>query len=183
MYFQLRRDADEWFESVGESFQTKWDRFYLCLMAGFASGKSITFDASAVTDLVDYYPDEFKTRGRLLVGLLLTTDLAAHGIALTERDSVYRHIAKLVRSDSPSDLTDDGVKLMNQYAYYGYEKIREYWQGDKLQTIEGFLRKYYQFIKQLAAQSRTDAESDDTTDNLVLRSASTGSCSAQESIR
>jgi len=152
MYFQLRKDAEKWFASIADSFSTapKWDMYYLCLMAGFAAGKPMSFEPGTTGDLVDYYPGEYKARGRLLVGLLLTTDLAERGIALKERDSVYRRIANLVRSESPSYLSDDGVKLMNQYANRGYEVLREHWEGERPQTIEGFLRRYYQFIKTLA---------------------------------
>jgi hypothetical protein len=154
VYFQLRRDADQWFKDISSSFSTKFDLYYLCLMAGFATRRKSEVESSAVTDTVDYFPREFKTRGSLLISLLISTELKLAGIDLNEREAVNRTISKLVSHDSPSRLSDEGVRLMNRYSNGGFEALIEHF-DDRPRTIETFLRTYHPILARLRSDVGT----------------------------
>jgi hypothetical protein len=151
MYFQLRRDADKWFAGIEKDYPTKFDLYYLCLMAGLASGRKTRADPTKVRDLVDDYPGEFRSRGRLLVGVLLHTELASLGIDLTDQKAVHHSIVGLVKHNAPALLNDEGMRLMNQYANGGFEALCE-WFEDRPRSTETFLRQYRQCVQELLEQ-------------------------------
>ena len=157
MYFQLRRDADQWFKEVAGAFDTKFDLFYLCLMAGFAARRKADVESASVTDTIDYYPKQFVGRGSLITALLISTELALAGIDLNERDAVNRTISRLVTPEGLSHLTDDGVRLMNRYASGGFEALIEHFE-DRPRTIETFLRTYHSVITRLREEVPAVAE-------------------------
>ncbi len=142
MDFQLRKDARRWFKDLEKHYPTLFDLYYLCLMAGFAERRrNIEISSDAVDSLVEYFPGDFRSRGRLLVGLLIHTELSRMGINLDERNDVYRRVVELVEPNSPSRLSNEGVKLMNQYAHGGFDILCENF-SDRPTSIETFLRKY-----------------------------------------
>lgn len=151
MYFQLSRGADQWFADISKHYATKFDLYYLCLVAGLAARRKE--DPEDATDVIDYYPGEFKPRGRLLVALLINAELKNLGIDLQERDAVHRAIAKLVQPTSPSYLTDEGVRLLNKYAHGGFGALREHF-ADRPRAIETFLRKYSVCLAELQNESK-----------------------------
>ncbi|MGE5655638.1 MAG: hypothetical protein ACM37W_03415 [Actinomycetota bacterium] len=149
MDFQLRKDARRWFKDIEKHYPTFFDLYYLCLMAGFAERRRNTeISSEAVDSLVENFPGEFRPRGRLLVGLLIHTELSRLGIDLDERDDVYRRVAELVDPNSPSDLSNEGVKLMNQYAHGGFDVLCENF-SDRPTSIETFLRQYARCLSNL----------------------------------
>jgi hypothetical protein len=149
MDFQLREDARKWFKDISDHYPLLFDLYYLCLMAGFASGRRNTeIGSDDVKGLVENFPGEFRSRGRLLVGLLINTELSRLGIDLDERDDVYSRVAKLVDPNSPSYMSNEGVRLMNQYAHGGFDALCEYF-GDRPRSIETFIRKYFRCISEL----------------------------------
>jgi hypothetical protein len=152
MYFQLREDAERWFKDISHHYSTKFDRYYLCLMAGFASGRrNTTIPSDEVTDLVENFPGEFKSRGKLLVGLLIHTELRHLGIDLEDREAVYKQVRRLVERDSTSYMSSEGVRLMNQYAHGGFDALCEYF-SDRPRSIETFIRKYFRCISDLKSR-------------------------------
>ncbi|MBE9226202.1 hypothetical protein IQ264_12275 [Phormidium sp. LEGE 05292] len=152
MNFQLRKDAKKWFKDISTNYPLDFDLYYLCLMAGFASRRRNTeIHSDDVASLVENFPGQFRSRGRLLVGLLINTELSRLGINLHERDSVYRRVAKWVDPNSPSYMSNEGVKLMNQYAHGGFDALREYF-GNCPPSVETFIRKYSRCINELKEQ-------------------------------
>lgn len=152
MDFQLRKDARRWFKDIygPDRYSLLFDLYYLCLMAGFATGRRNTeISSDDVDDLVGYFPGDFQSHGRLLVGLLLHTELSRLGIDLDERDAVYRRVAELVEPNSPSYMSNEGVRLMNQYAHGGFDALCEYFGDDRPRSVETFIRKYFRCISDL----------------------------------
>ena len=150
MDFQLRKDARKWFKDLSAHYPTLFDFYYLCLMVGFASGhRNPHITPEEVDSLVDNFPAvDFRARGRRLVGLLIHADLAYLGIDLDKRDDVYSRVAKLVDPNSPSDLSNEGIKIMNQYAHGGFDVLCENF-SDRPTSIETFVRKYARCLSDL----------------------------------
>ena len=148
MYFQLRRDAEQWFKDIASHFPLKLDLYYLCLMAGFAARRKS--DVESGTDVLDYFPQDYHSKS-LIVATLISTELAAAGIDVSEKDAVNRTISKLVTHDTQSKLTDEGMRLMNRYASGGFEMLMERFE-DRPRTIETFLRTYRSVVEKARAE-------------------------------
>ncbi len=149
MYFRLRHDTESWFKDISEHFPTKFDLYYLCLMCGFAANRRATVAANRATDITDNFPNEFKEKGHLIIGLLISAELKRSGIEVSEREHVYKLIERLVTPAGSSNLTDEGVKAMNEYANAGFDILLEEF-DDRPRTIETFVRLFPKALEDLA---------------------------------
>ena len=141
--FRLRRAAQKWFKDLQEqkAFKTNFDAFYFCFIAGIAANRKVTIPQDDTEELVAYFPGAYNSRGKLLVALLLKSELSALGVSMDERDDVHSAIAHLVKPEAPNFLSDEGVRVFNQYAHGGYEQLVEWFQG-RPRSLETFLRTF-----------------------------------------
>jgi hypothetical protein len=142
----MRNDARTWFKQISdfEHFKTDFDQYYLCLMAGFASGRNN--ETGTTTEMVENFVEDYKEASRFLIGLLVMAELKKAGIEIFERDSVRDMFKRLVDPHSANQLTDEGMRRMNAYASGGYD----YLSGEretKPYSGEEFLRDYAQLIE------------------------------------
>ena len=152
MYFKLRKDAKNWFSDISKSFSIDFDIYYFCLMAGFAEGRLERDGGDKSSDLVDYFPGEYRSRGDLLLAQLIRQELRRFKIKLDNQSGVRKKIGELILAKSPSCLTDEGVKLMNAYASGGYEVLLEYF-DDRPRTVETFIRNYHKCLNKIVNKS------------------------------
>ncbi len=153
--FRLPREAKSgekgWFRDIAKHYETDFDLYYLCLMAGIAAGHKENLQSDKSVEVIHYYPGEFRTRGRLLVAVLLSNEVAQLGIEPEDREGVRTVIKRLVASDNQQQLTDEGVRLMNQYVAGGFYELQERF-DDRPRSIETFPRRYFEIISELTAQ-------------------------------
>lgn len=148
MGFELRQDARKWFKDIEKDYPDLFDLYYLCLIPGFITRRRNTeVNSDNVKEITRYFPGAFRSRGKLLVGLLIDTELSRLGIDLSERTSVYSRISELVVT-TPPYLSDKGIKLMNQYAHGGFDVLCER-MNERPRSIETFVRKYHRLIQAL----------------------------------
>jgi hypothetical protein len=138
-YFQLSTDVVKWFSDIEKHYPIRFDLYYLCAVVGIRF--EVKSDPVNAKDLIENFPGGFEHTGRLLIGLLLSTELRLAGVDLDEKTEVERTIGHLVDPASPSNLSDDGVKLMNKYAQGGFNYLFEKF-ADRPRSIETFIRKY-----------------------------------------
>lgn len=140
-YFRLRKDAEKWFGEIADAppFKVKWDVYYLCLMAGFASGRSS--ETAAATDLTERYVEEYRPARHFLIGLLVIAELRLTGVNRSDKAQVRELFKKLVQPNGTNDLTDLGMKRMNSYASGGYEYLAEN-RDQRPFSVEEFLQSY-----------------------------------------
>lgn len=140
-YFRLRKDAEKWFREIADAppFKVKWDVYYLCLMAGFASGRSS--ESTAATDLTERYVEEYRPARHFLIGLLVIAELKLTGVNRTDKSQVRELFKKLVQPNGTNDLTDVGMRRMNAYASGGWEYLAEN-REQRPFYVEEFLQSY-----------------------------------------
>lgn len=145
--FRLRRDAQRWFKDLQEkkAFKTNFDAFYFCFIAGVAANRKVVIPQDDTEELVAYFPGAYSSRGKLLVGLFLKSELDALGVSMDERDDVHSAIAHLVKPEAPNFLSDKGVRVFNQYAHGGYEQLVDWFQ-DRPRSLETFLLTFKNMI-------------------------------------
>ncbi len=153
MYFKLRKDADNWFKGLEKDLKVKWNAYYFCSMTGIASLSHPEAPESETTDLVDYFPQPFSTRSRLIVASLLFAELKRLEIDYSSKVAVDETIKELVDPFSPSRLlSDPGVSCMNRYAFGGFDILQDNF-TDRPRSIDTFIRKYGQLINKLFSEN------------------------------
>jgi hypothetical protein len=90
MPFRLRKDAKDWFKGISDDFSLDFDIFYFCLMAGLATRRKAFPSANEATDLAQDFPGEYRSRGRIIVALLLTRELQELGVKFEERATLRK---------------------------------------------------------------------------------------------
>jgi hypothetical protein len=152
--FRMRNDARDWFSQIAkfEHFKVDFDQYYLCLMAGFASGRST--EGGASSEMVEAFVEEYKQASRFLIGLLVIAELKTEGIDVSEQGAVRSLFKRLVNPQSPNHLTDEGMRRMNAYASGGYDYLAEK-RESKPYSGEEFLRDYIQLIDAAIANTPT----------------------------
>ena len=149
MGFELRQDTRKWFKEIEKDYSTLFDIYYLCLIPGFITkSRNTEIHSDSVDEITRYFPDAFRSRGQLLIVLLIDTELSRLGINLSERKTVYSRISELVVT-TPPYISDAGIKLMNQYAHGGFDILTENI-SERPRSIETFVRKYYSLIQTLS---------------------------------
>jgi len=84
-------------------------------------------------------------RAQTLVALFLTKELEQLGVKMEEKRSVHSAIARLVSPESPSHLSDEGMREFNKYAHGEYDVLSERF-DDRPRSLETFLRGFKRTI-------------------------------------
>jgi len=131
--------------------------YYFCLLAGLATGKKANVGTAETTELVDHFPGDYRSRGRVIVALFLSRELRALGIGLTERTKLHDEIAKLVDPLASSHLSTEGMNELNKYSFGGYDVLTE-WFDDRPRHLETFLPEFKTRLAQALGQSTSLAD-------------------------
>jgi hypothetical protein len=145
MAFRIRSDMQKWFSEVAQTgpIKTTFDIYYFCLMAGLLSGRR---SEHASTEFVNTFVDDYKPVQTLIMGLLITAELKRLGIDVTEKKRVRELISKLFAPNTPTNLTDEGQRLLNSYASGGFDFISEE-RETKPYAVHEFLLDYPALIE------------------------------------
>ncbi len=146
MPFRLRKDTRHWFQDISGDFVVDFDMYYLCLVAGLsAGGRRIDIKSTETTELVDYFPGPYKETNRIIISLFLATEIERMGVSTDDREAVHKQISKLVDPRTPSQLSEEGMKLMNQISYGGFDMLTEQFE-DRPRSTEVFLVKFNHLV-------------------------------------
>ena len=151
--FRLRLDARQWFKDLRDQgvFKIEFDAFYFCFITGVIARRKESIPSEETAELVAYFPDRYRSRGKLLVGLFLKSELELLGVSMDERLEVHSTIAQLVTPEAPNYLSDEGVGEFNRYAHGGYDQLIE-WFEDRPRSLETFLRAFKRRIDMLTTR-------------------------------
>lgn len=148
--FRLLHDAERWFRYIRPSFDYDFDVYYFCLIAGLTDGYLRSdIPSSQTKDLVDNFPGKYREKGRLIIGFFLSRHLKKMGVSFDERDALNATINPLINPDSPSRLSDEGIRYFNHYSYGGFEVLTNHFLEEP-RNAEVFLPEYHRMISSLA---------------------------------
>ena len=87
--FRLRLDARQWFKDLRDQgvFKIEFDAFYFCFITGVIARRKESVPSEETAELVAYFPDRYRSRGKLLVGLFLKSELELLGVSMDERST------------------------------------------------------------------------------------------------
>lgn len=151
MGFKLPIDAKEYFRLIdeldnkeGNKFNTDFDKYYLCLMAGFDRRKIAQVEQIGKEVFVNDFPGAYKNTKELIIGLLIDTEMSRKRLEADDRAHVEQLIVNIVDPDSSTKLQPSGMQLMNQYAAYGMGVIKE--SIPRPNSLESFLIQYHRLL-------------------------------------
>jgi hypothetical protein len=164
MPFRLNDEAKKWFKDISKDFgqAPMFDMYYFCVMAGLANNTLTHLPDAETSELVDSFPGEYAAKGRLIMSLFISRELRRQGVNFTERAAVNASIRRLVDPNSPSRLSSEGMKLLNQYAYGGFEVLVR-WFGntpdDRPRMLATFLPLFHRYLEKSLEEAEGEATS------------------------
>ncbi|WP_163853510.1 hypothetical protein [Paenibacillus elgii] len=147
MGFKMPKDAREYFKLIDRGnfrFKIMYDKYFICLMMGLKCGRLGSSEQLESGDFLDYYPELYADKSDLIIGLLIDAEMRRQGIVAEDRPGVESLILKLISHNSNTRLSEQGVELLNLYAAYGLDVIRD--KITKTAELETFLVHYYNLI-------------------------------------
>lgn len=124
--FRIPQEARKYFGAIRNELAVDFDIAYLCAMVGMDNRKKSELPIAQTVEIVNYFPDKYRERGKLIVALFIATELAHLGVPMEKKKLVHDHIRQLVDPMSPSSLSEVGVREFNKYCFGGFEKIIEH---------------------------------------------------------
>src|SRR5260221_11489163 len=112
MPFRLHNESRKWFKDIQRRLGSAplFDMYYFCLLAGLSENRLAAETKDTETsELVDNFPGEYLSRGRLIIALFIKRELRRQGIQLSERPAVNRAIGRLVDPNSSCRLRLEGM--------------------------------------------------------------------------
>lgn len=148
MGFKLPKEARSYFKLIDDrsnnKFKILFDRYYLCLMAGFSCKTLGKQEEIENADFLDSYPELYVDKAELIAGLLINSEMERQGIDSTEQKSVENLILQVIDNNSSTKLSNKGLDLLNCYAASGMNFIRD--NIPKTSELETFLVYYQQLL-------------------------------------
>jgi hypothetical protein len=147
MGFKMPKDAREYFKLIDKSdfkFKIMFEKYYMCLMIGLKYAKLGQSNKSEAGDFIDYYPEIYADKSDLIIGLLIDAEMRRQDISAEDRPGVEGLILKLINHNSNTRLSEHGIELLNLYAVFGLEVIRE--KISKTAEMETLLVHYFNLI-------------------------------------
>jgi hypothetical protein len=142
--FRFSQEADNWFSHLRDKppIRVKFDLYYICLMLGLAAGRKAE---PAGPEFVGHFVDDYRSSQRLIAGLLTVAELKSLGINMQEKADVRRVIAELFDPNSPTGLSDEGMRSLNMYASGGFAYLAEI--REKPHHPDEFLADYLKILQ------------------------------------
>ena len=146
MSFRLSEKARNYFRRIDEKstsgkFDTMWDKYYLCLMAGFTEVE-LGDEISQEYEFIDRFIQDYYEQRLQIVAALVDAEIRRRGISLEDSEMILKIMNDLVEPSSPTCLSDEGHRLMNRYAEGGFNVISE--RIPQPYDFDMFLKQYYE---------------------------------------
>ncbi len=126
---------------AGARFESDFEQFYLCLMAGLEDGRLAPETDLEPAEFTKDYTAPFQPFAPVLAGLLVDAQLRRQDIP-RNKESLQQEVSKLVDVGNTSTrLNTDATKLLSRYAARGFALIQA--TIPKPRTLEDFLVAYH----------------------------------------
>jgi regulator of sigma D len=149
MAFRIPNKAKTWFTHISKAngFNLDFDIYYFCLVAGLKNGKKQLLPSNETTEFVQQFVGDYRSHRHLIIASFLSTELKSLGIALTERNALNDILTQLIDPGSATNLSDEGMKYLNQYANQGFTLLLDSI-PEPPRTLDGFLVAFYKFVNE-----------------------------------
>lgn len=152
MAFSIPKKAKGWFQHIqtkkgsNSGFELDFDIYYFCLMSGLAKPRKEELKSSETTEIIQSFPNEYKNARHLIVALFIKKELERFGVSLTERKALDNQLKRLINPTTPTSLSDQGMKELNQYAFGGFKVLLDHF-PEPPRTLDSFLVGFHKMIQ------------------------------------
>lgn len=148
--FQLSSSARRWFKKLeGQDPFNKsplMDQYYLCLLIAVNSKRTPEEVPDAQPAFLSKgWPDQYKENSNLIISLFLNAEINRFLIDRTNKEAVKKHIANYLDPQSILNLSAEGIKHLNNYAYTGFLIIKESLREEPIE-VNSFLNDYNKLL-------------------------------------
>lgn len=145
MAFSLSKAAKEYFKKIDDAsktgkFESMWDYYYLCLMAGFKDGR--LGDDPNVEEFYKEFHSSYDSSKYQIMASLVSAEIRRQGIINADAEEIRKLMLNLLDKDATTKISKDGLKLMNRYADRGFKLITE--KIPQPSELDEFIKNYYE---------------------------------------
>ena len=148
-HFRMREDCKTWFKNITKTGSGKpgltldFDAYFICMLLGLATGRrsSPTDHGKKMSDLIERFPEAYRSQQRLVAGLLIWAELARRGIDIKEKQGVQDVVVELLSSQNFTGLSNEGINLLDKYASGGFDVLTDKYE-QKPDRFEQFIREF-----------------------------------------
>ena len=151
MTFRLSKEARNYFKKIDERsksgiFESVWDKYYLCLMAGFSRQKIVGDDEipPAEDEFVDHFIKDYFDQRYQIIGALIAAEIERLGFSKDDKEKISNLMLELLDHTSINSLSSEGYLKLNEYAEGGFRVIRE--EIPQPYELDMFLKFYYEIF-------------------------------------
>jgi hypothetical protein len=150
--FYIPEAARIWFKTIkggqDSGFHLDFDIYYYCLLAGLSrSKKNPDLPKKDTVEIIRHFPAEYISNKHFIIALFLKTELDLLGIQLNEKKALDKELSRLLDPNSPTSLSEEGMKELNHYTFGGFRELQEHF-PEAPRSLDGFLVGYYQFLNE-----------------------------------
>ena len=149
MSFKLPRECRSYFSRfIGSGtkgkLETLFDEYYICLMLGFARGRTDEEPDLEPSEFYRSFPADYKESGYFVSALLIATEVIYNEVNVSDEGELENLITKIIDPQAESKLSDYGIDLLNIYASVGMDIIK----SEMLEHInlEEFYQEYFEWF-------------------------------------
>ena len=120
-------------------FKIDFHTFYYSFLVGVAANERAD-DISDATDMFRFFPDHIRPKKNEIIAVLIHTYTKDLGIKLNDKESLKKMVSSLIDVEK-KELSGEGYKRANQYAYRGFEIISEKikYPSDAVKALQGII--------------------------------------------
>lgn len=151
MSFVLSENARDYFDEIEDTsstgqFDSMWDMYYFAAMIGIKARDRVSVDDEPSADpFVEGVIEDFRDQKFEIYAALIMAEIERQHIPKEEEDEIRDLMLSILDSNDPTQLSDQGKKLLNCYAERGYKILQA--SGPKPTEFDQFLRKYHQVLE------------------------------------
>ena len=115
-YFSTFKGAD----NKTPIFKDLFDLYYYCFLLGVSSNERET-SLEGAYEVTKNWPNTYSGSKLPIINLLIFGYLLENGYEVDNKTFANDHLKKLIDHTNKNDLSDEGYKRMNEFAYNGFE--------------------------------------------------------------
>lgn len=152
MSFKLSTDARAYFRDISDNsstgkFDTLWDQYYLCAMAGIKSRSRVPDDEEPSKEFSSEVIQDYDDQKYEIYSALIVAEIEREGVPWDEEAEIREMMMTYLSSDTATRLTDQGTKALNCYAEKGFKLIRD--EIPAPPELDEFIRAYHQLLQEM----------------------------------
>lgn len=153
--FRISKEAHKWFKHIlsEHPFAAQGDNaplmniYYLCALIGINSKENPMELEDGEAPFMKSWPSSYVHVRFPIIATLLNIEIERFNIEKEEKEAVKEHIKKYIDPKDPTQLTELGATILNNYSYTGYIILSKKLRGEAPKQSTPFLNQIYKLLQ------------------------------------